>query len=540
MVFRSSQPFWLTIGSLLLLEIWVVGLCRGPAPKLDSVSDLEFSALRARSVHERIIPATEPHPVGSLANQVVRERLVTMLEELGLEVEIQSASRAIPKSDDRVPLENILAHLPGPLASSTSLKPLLLVTHYDSCPFGPGASDAGACVAALVETARALRSGPELKRPTYFLFTDGEERGLWGADEFAKHHSLVKQKPFVINLDARGSTGASLMFETESGNRNTIAAVVPHLGSPRLTNSLFVTVYRQLPNGTDFTIFRNAGCPGINFACVDGAHVYHRPIDTLDNVSLRTLQHHGEHALGVAKAIGMMDHEISLTNENAVFFDLLGTTVISYPESIAFYLQLAAFLVLVLTNWWHGRFRRRLGGIVAASILILAFILSAALCGFVTRLLLIATGVIEHNLSARIQLITAAYWLVTILVCGLWCRVFVRRISDESWWNATWLGWCGTGLALTILLPEVSFVCLVPTTVAAIVSCCRWSTLWRSAVVAICTGILLLPMLHLFPIAMGAKAGVVICAAFSLMCVTLFPMFGKTTEQVVARQATDV
>jgi len=538
-VVRSSQPIWLTIGILLILEFWVIKLCSGPASKPETAPDDEFSASRARGVHERIFPAAQPHPVGSLANQVVRERLVTILEELGLEVEIQLASHAIPKSDERVSLENVLAHLPGPAASPTSLTPLLLVSHYDSCPVGPGASDAGACVAALIETARALRNSPELKRPTYFLFTDGEERGLWGADEFVNHHPLAKRKPFVVNFDARGSAGASLMFETQIGNRNVINAVVPDLGWPRLTNSLFVTVYRQLPNGTDFTIFRNAGCPGINFACVDGAHVYHRPIDTLDNVSVRTLQHHGEHALGMAKAIGMMDHEFVSTNENAIFFDLLGTWVISYPESLAVYLQLAAFGVCVLTNWRSGRLRRRLGGIAIASVLILGFILAAAMGGFLTRMALVVTGVIEHNLSARMRMITTIYWLVTIGIFGLWCRVFVRRISDESWWNATWLGWGGTGVMLTILLPEVSFVCLIPTIAAALASSTRWSAAWRTAVMAICTGVILLPMLHLFPIAMGAKAAVVVCAAFSLMCLTLFPMFGRTSEQSLAPARAD-
>jgi hypothetical protein len=48
-------------------------------------------------------------------------------------------------------------------------------------PTGPGASDDGSGVAALLETARALAIGTPLRNDVIFLFTDAEEVGLLGA-----------------------------------------------------------------------------------------------------------------------------------------------------------------------------------------------------------------------------------------------------------------------------------------------------------------------------------------------------------------------
>ncbi len=60
---------------------------------------------------------------------------------------------------------------------------LLLSSHYDSTPTGPGASDDGIGVATMLEVAHLLR-GQRLTRPITFLFDEGEEAGLLGARAF--------------------------------------------------------------------------------------------------------------------------------------------------------------------------------------------------------------------------------------------------------------------------------------------------------------------------------------------------------------------
>ncbi len=89
---------------------------------------------------------------------------------------------------------------------------------------GPGASDDGAAIAAMLETVRALRSddqlrgGDQLRNDLVLLITDGEEDGLLGAAAFARQHPLARQRGVVLNWEARGVSGPSLMFETSRHN----------------------------------------------------------------------------------------------------------------------------------------------------------------------------------------------------------------------------------------------------------------------------------------------------------------------------------
>src|SRR5262249_23057660 len=111
-------------------------------------------------------------------------------------------------------VENILAKLKG----TTDGKSVLLVSHYDSMPNSFGASDNGSGVAALLETLRALKTGPALKNDVVFLFSDGEESGLLGSKVFVDEHAWAKNIGVVLNLDARGNSGPAMMFETSEDN----------------------------------------------------------------------------------------------------------------------------------------------------------------------------------------------------------------------------------------------------------------------------------------------------------------------------------
>src|SRR5207237_10920349 len=95
---------------------------------------------------------------------------------------------------------------------------LLLVAHYDSAPVSPGAADDGSGVVALLESLRALAAGPPLEHDVIALFTDGEEMGLLGAQAFVSQSVAARDVALVINVEARGASGPSLMFGTTSGN----------------------------------------------------------------------------------------------------------------------------------------------------------------------------------------------------------------------------------------------------------------------------------------------------------------------------------
>ncbi|MEZ6125700.1 MAG: M28 family peptidase, partial [Planctomycetaceae bacterium] len=154
---------------LALMELLTCVAYRPPAviPASDaggvtSENGLRFSAERAIQIHRKLLP-NEPHPAGSSQQAAVRERLVVMLEKDGWDVEIQSGKYAWAEANT-VELFNVIATRSE--WADFDIRPLVLSTHYDSCPFGPGAGDAGGCVATLLEAGRLLTSKSQVpQRP---------------------------------------------------------------------------------------------------------------------------------------------------------------------------------------------------------------------------------------------------------------------------------------------------------------------------------------------------------------------------------------
>ena len=85
---------------------------------------------------------------------------------------------------------------------------------------------------------------PDGPATAIFLFTDGEEIGSLGAYDFVQNHPWSKDVKFVINMEARGVSGASLMFETGADNLWLIKIFSKVISRP-FTSSLFETVYRR-------------------------------------------------------------------------------------------------------------------------------------------------------------------------------------------------------------------------------------------------------------------------------------------------------
>ena len=69
--------------------------------------------------------------------------------------------------------------------------------------------------------------------------------------------------------------------------------------------SFLTETARQLGDiGTDFDQFRNAGLTGLHFVYLHGSPIYHTEADDRDAVSVGALQHHGMHALSIARHFG--------------------------------------------------------------------------------------------------------------------------------------------------------------------------------------------------------------------------------------------
>ncbi len=176
---------------------------------------------------ERLVGDGSPHPVGSAANAAVRERLVAELTGLGLEPELQEAFACNLRFELCGEVVNVIARLPGPATGPV----VLLTAHYDSVAAGPGVSDDMVGVAAVLEAARHLLADGGRTNRVALLFSDGEEIALLGARAFLSH-PLSSEVTVVVNAEARGTRGASLLFETSRDNHWLIRAFAAQAPRP--------------------------------------------------------------------------------------------------------------------------------------------------------------------------------------------------------------------------------------------------------------------------------------------------------------------
>lgn len=200
--------------ALYALVIWSAALrASPPAAKPASALSDEFSGVRAKAVLQGLVGDGVAHPVGSAADAAVRQRIVARLTELGYQPRVQE-SFVCDETGRCADVKNIMARLDGREAGPA----VMIASHYDSVPAGPGASDDGAGTVCVLEIARALKASPQLRHPVIFLIDEGEEAGLFGAVAFVQDDPWAKEVRAVVNMDNRGTSGPATMFETGNAN----------------------------------------------------------------------------------------------------------------------------------------------------------------------------------------------------------------------------------------------------------------------------------------------------------------------------------
>jgi hypothetical protein len=208
-----------------------------------------FRDSRADTLHS-LLAENVPHPIGSPANQRVRDRIVARLRELGYEPAIQRRFTCTLASRARTSRTS-LPRFPAPR------RPTRWCCRCTTTLFrGAGASDDGDGVATALEIARTIRHERFRNRVT-LLIDDGEEAGLLGAEGFVADPALSSNVVAVVNLENRGTSGPSVMFETSRRNRWLISHFGHAVRTP-IATSLFFTIYDLLPNDTDVTVFKRA------------------------------------------------------------------------------------------------------------------------------------------------------------------------------------------------------------------------------------------------------------------------------------------
>ena len=531
------------IGAALLLAATLAAY-RTPAPLGLDAAPTVFSAARAREILKDLVGNGVAHPMGSAASVKVRDLIVQRLTALGYTTELQTGLSCNDFGACGTPT-NIVATR-GEFSGKDAV---MLAAHYDSVPAGPGASDDGVGVANLLEIARVLSVIPLPKHPIVLLVTDGEEAGLLGASLFTREHPLAKRIWAAVNMDTRGVSGPSLMFETGTAN----AWLLRLYGSSTLepiTNSLSYVIYKTLPNNTDFTIFKAAAYQGFNLAFIGDVAYYHTPLDSFENASPATMQHQGANALSGLLALANAS-DITPPAADSLFFDVLARAVIVWPIGLVLPAALAALALLaaaavLLMRKGHlsapqaaygflgALVNVLLGGALAVGVL--------ALMRFLGRLPPIqGPSWIAHPLAMHVGF--AALSVLTTTAIATW---FARRAGFWGFWFGASMLVALLSLATALIIPAAGYVPLLAA-LAAVLGFVpsAWALKKRRpsqgaadfAVLfpgLIALGLLLPLLLLLYP-ALGAPAWPIGTLTMCVIAAFLLPLLGNATPPVRLR-----
>lgn len=436
--------FWRPAGPLVLLALaglgfftaWINEPPRAAGPDAPATA---FSAARAMTCL-RVI-AERPHPVASADQERVRAYLVKRLGELGANPSVETANAAgAGRSGPRTfaVVHNIVARIPG----TASTGAVMLVAHYDSVPSGPGAADDGASVAAILETLRAIKSGPPLRNDVIVLFTDAEELGMVGARAFVENYPDFRDIRIVLNFEMRGDYGPSMMFQTSAANEWLIHALgaAPY---PRAT-SLAPEAYKRMPNDTDLTVFMSAGLAGMNFAAIGGLQRYHTRLDDIAHLDANTLQHQGGYALAMARRFGAMNLAAAHPVQDDVYFNV-GSALPHYPDFLALPLAIIAVLLTfgvltAATRWGRITLEGAAAGLAVFAVSLAVAIGAALLADEIVRTLALrfvlpsgTTYGASWFAAASLTLVFAALWAYYALAIRFVATIHLGAGALAAW-----------------------------------------------------------------------------------------------------------
>ncbi|MGL4738451.1 MAG: M20/M25/M40 family metallo-hydrolase [Cellulosilyticaceae bacterium] len=349
---KTTKKVYLAVVSIVLAVAAVIGWGSLNPSTPNETDQTRFNVTNAFGHIKEI--AKEPHSIfDKEAHTAVREYLLEELEALGANPQVYTYEDVfVERSQTNETVKNIYGQIDGKNDSY-----IMLVTHYDtsrakteryaevdgSC----GAADAGYGLATILETLRLIKeNNVELENGIKILITDAEEYGLLGAKEAVKESEIFENVNYLINLEARGVKGPAIMFETSLDNQSVMNL---YNKSPKaFSYSVNPEIYRLLPNGTDFTVFLEAGIKGINIAVLDSLDYYHTPDDSVEHVSLSSLQHYGDQVVPIVTEFvsntAYSTAEMLESEEDSIFFSLTKDLFIKYSHGMN-YVLLALILV---------------------------------------------------------------------------------------------------------------------------------------------------------------------------------------------------
>ncbi|XP_057784621.1 uncharacterized protein LOC131001975 isoform X1 [Salvia miltiorrhiza] len=334
-----------------------------PVPlALEHVGKRGFSEHEAMK-HVETLTQLGPHPVGSDALESAVKYVTEAAEiikktahwEVNVEVDlfhVKSGAnnmvgglfkgKTLVYSD----LNHVVLRITPKYASEAGERAILVSSHIDTVFAGEGAGDCSSCVAVMLELARGVSQWAHgFKNAVIFLFNTGEEEGLNGAHSFVTQHPWSDTVRIAVDLEAMGIGGKSSIFQAgpHPWAIENFASVAKYPSAQIVAQDIFSS--GAIKSATDFQVYKElAGFSGLDFAYVDNTAVYHTKNDKLKLLRPGSLQHLGENMLAFllhaaaspslpeSKAV---ESDVESNEEKAIYFDILGTYMITFRQRLA-------------------------------------------------------------------------------------------------------------------------------------------------------------------------------------------------------------
>jgi hypothetical protein len=422
-------------------------------PPVERAGPGQFDATRAAARLARVLGDQRPHPVDTAADDAVRDRLVAELRGIGLAPRITDDWACGGGKAGRYAACARVRNVVATIGNAALPGQVLLASHYDSTPAGPGAADDGIGVATMLEIASVLKDR-KLARPVTLLFDEGEEAGLLGAHAFLEHDPLAGKIESLVNFEARGVTGPATMFETSRPNGAAIAAFKASAVRP-VANSLTADFYRLIPNSTDVTVWAAARPWTIlNFAVIGNESRYHSPGDRVEALDRASLQHMGRQGLAAALRLAEGAPAGGAGGER-IYADVAGRLLVVLPRTLG----LAAFGLLLVGTAAFAWSRRQ--GLARGAGAVLAAVAGSALAVWLLQWIveILRPG---PYWRAHPEAMALAVDVAALAVSALALATIGRGLAREGLRAAFWLVFMALNLAIVVVAPGAAIFALLP------------------------------------------------------------------------------
>ncbi|KAH8384735.1 hypothetical protein KR093_007119, partial [Drosophila rubida] len=362
-------PFWILLFFVIVMPLFYrlpTALTLEDAGKGKFIGDRAYNTLNNMvQIGQRLTgsSANEVDAVAFLLEEIEDIRKSMLEDYYTLEVDLQKVTGAHTYhsiSEMYIGVQNVVVKLSSKNTTSDSY--LLVNSHFDTVLTSPGAGDDGFMVAVVLEVLRVMATTKQhFEHPVVFLFNGDEEMGMQASHGFITQHKWARNCKAVINLDAAGSGGREILFQTGPSHpwlANYYKKSAKHPFATTLAEEIFQA--GLINSDTDYRIFVQYGdIPGLDFGQLINGFVYHTKYDRIEVIPRGAIQNTGHNILGLVRALAnapeMHDTSVYKTG-HSVFFDVLGLYFVNYSEDVGKLINFgvaAATLFLVFISVWR-------------------------------------------------------------------------------------------------------------------------------------------------------------------------------------------